>query len=129
LPAPKKITPEVVERIVGILSTGADYAKAAHIVGVSRKSIWAYGKRNPEIRERFDEARALADEQVVQSLFDAAIGGNVVAMIFWLKNRRQKEWRDRHEVGGAGDGPITLRIERVASDIVEPTPETEPDEE
>ena len=36
------------------------------------------------------------------------------AAIFWLKNRKPEEWRDKQEITGANGGPIQVeRIERV----------------
>jgi hypothetical protein len=75
-----------------------------------------------------------ADEQVVKSLYQRAIGyddekaiyfssyegevtqtpytkhyaPDVVAQIFWLKNRRKDEWRDRQEHTGPDGGPIEV---------------------
>ena len=38
--------------------------------------------------------REASDERVVDSLYKNALGGNVTAQIFWLKNRRPDQWRD-----------------------------------
>lgn len=86
----------------------------------------------------------VADERVTRSLYARANGyehdevdirvieGKIVqtpirkhyppdttAAIFWLKNRRKEEWRDKidHELGGPNGGPIAIeRIERVIVD-------------
>jgi hypothetical protein len=48
--------------------------------------------------ERVEDARAQADEVVIKSLYTkATVDKNTTAMIFWLKNRRPQEWRDRRE--------------------------------
>lgn len=72
--------------------------------------------RNPDLRDLFDEARDDPNYRVTQSLFKRAMGyqtkeitkkdgkpvqvvlkevpADVVACIFWLKNRDPKKWRD-----------------------------------
>ena len=39
----------------------------------------------------------MADYEVENALYKAAINGNVTAMIFWLKNRKPHGWKDRKE--------------------------------
>ena len=72
------------------------------------RSMAAYGMRQEEIaaclgirsaktlrrhfREELDRAVPEANARVVQSLFKEATGGNVTAMIFWLKARAG--WRE-----------------------------------
>jgi hypothetical protein len=31
---------------------------------------------------------------------------DVTAAIFWLKNRRKEDWKDKHEIGGDPNTPI-----------------------
>ena len=38
---------------------------------------------------------------------------DVTALIFWLKNRKPNEWRDRKEISGIDGNPIKLEIEYV----------------
>lgn len=94
-----KLTPEAIEQVIGALSVGADMALAAKVVGMSRSGLKKAASRDPELRERIDDARALADEVVIKSLYTmATVEKNVTAAIFWLKNRQPQEWRDRREL-------------------------------
>ena len=47
--------------------------------------------------ETLKEGKADADAKVAKSLFNEALNGNVTAMIYWLKNRQSKKWRDKPE--------------------------------
>ena len=95
----RKLTAETKEQVIGALRIGADVATAAAAVGVSRQAIYKLRDRDAKYAERMDEARAFADEKVIRSLFKAATEDrNVTATIFWLKNRRSDEWRDRHRM-------------------------------
>ena len=96
--APAKLTKEKITKLLGALEAGADMAIAAKIVGVSRQALYKRMQKYPKFRQQVEEAKAVADEIIVRSLYQAAKAGNVTAMIFWLKNRRAREWRDSHDV-------------------------------
>lgn len=94
-----KLTPTAIEQVIGALSVGADMALAAKVVGMSRSGLRKAASLDPELRERIDDARALADEVVIKSLYTmATVDKNVTAAIFWLKNRQPQDWRDRKEL-------------------------------
>lgn len=104
-----KLNENARQRILGALAAGADVGIASSIVNVSSQAVYGLRKRDPKFAEAMDAARALADEKVVRALFQLATkGNNVTAMIFWLKNRRPHEWRDRRdfEVSGPEGGAI-----------------------
>ena len=46
---------------------------------------------------------AAIDFEVENALYKSAIGGNVTAQIFWLKNRRKQQWRDKVEYEDSGN--------------------------
>ena len=41
------------------------------------------------------------------------MASDVTALIFWLKNRKPNDWRDRKEISGIDGNPIKLEIEYV----------------
>ncbi|TFH49336.1 MAG: hypothetical protein E4H01_04490 [Lysobacterales bacterium] len=93
-----KIDASAKDQILGALCAGADLALAGNIVGCTRQAIYKLRKRDPAFAELMDEARDLADEKVVRSLYEMATkGNNVTACIFWLKNRQPLKWRDRRD--------------------------------
>ena len=93
-----KLNHDARQMILGALRSGADMRMAARAVGVTRQAIGKLMRRSPAFKEEVDEARSFADERIVKTLYDIAMSGNVTAMIFWLKNRKRHEWRDRHEI-------------------------------
>lgn len=105
-----RLTPASIEQVVGALRVGADMALAAALVGVTREGLRLYAQRHPGVQERFDEARARADDIIVKRLYDKAKDGDTTAIIFWLKNRRAAEWRDRREIGMSGAGDVADAI-------------------
>lgn len=67
----------------------------ARNLGISRSTLYQWRQRFPAVAQALDTGRELADYQVENALYQAALGGNITAQIFWLKNRRPGKWRDR----------------------------------
>lgn len=59
--------------------------------------------RWPPMGEAMALMGRLADDRVVQALYTQALEGNVGAAVFWLKNRRRNEWRDRWDIDVSGE--------------------------
>jgi len=55
-------------------------------MGVSGNTLLRYKKKYPEIADCFAVSKEIADYQVENALREKALGGNVQAMIFLLKN-------------------------------------------
>lgn len=71
-------------------------ADAARAAGVSRKTLYQWRDKHPELASEMDDARDEIDDIVEQRLFDLT-AKDTTACIYWLKNRRPQSWRDRHE--------------------------------
>ena len=48
------------------------------------------------------------DIAVENALLKKALGGDVGAICFWLKNRKPDKWRDRQEQVHSGAVPVTI---------------------
>ena len=108
--AAPKITPEKFDQVIAALRIGADIAGAAHLIAVSKATLDRYMEKRPAEKARADDARKIADDRVQSALYKSAVAGNVTAMIFWLKNRQPKEWRDRREIEMSGAGDVADAI-------------------
>ena len=107
----------------------------ADFFGVTEKTIDNWKNEYPLFLQSIKKGKEVSDSKVVESLYHRACGyshpdihitqyeGDVTitplikhyppdptAMIFWLKNRRKNEWRDRHELTGPDGGAIPLTI-------------------
>jgi len=93
---------------------GATDKKLAEFFGVSEQTVNAWKKAQPEFLESL-KAKDVADDAVENSLYNTALDGNTTAQIFWLKNRRARQWRDKQEIDHrSGDGSMApQRIEIV----------------
>lgn len=99
---PPTITTELLDNMLRLLKRGADMALAAKACGVSADGVRRHLNKHPELKQAFDDARAVADEIVVNALYRKALSGDVAACIFWLKNRRRGEWSNLDTPPGAG---------------------------
>lgn len=88
---------------------GATDADLAEAFEVNRRTILKWRAEHVEFDDACKVGKDAADDRVVSSLYERAVGGDVTACIFWLKNRRPEEWRDRREVSGPDGGAITIR--------------------
>lgn len=122
---------------------GATDGELAKGFGVSVRTIYHWKETYPEFLQALKDGKKDADERVEESLFKRATGyshpdthvstfeGNVVmtpivkhyppdatSMIFWLKNRRPKEWRDRIEQSHTGSLEVTHQAGKSIVDIL-----------
>ena len=114
---------------------GATDRELAEFFEVSEVTLNAWKTQYPKFLKSLKLGKHAADTRVEQSLYHRAMGyshpevhvsnfqGQITltdlvkhyppdstACIFWLKNRKPKEWRERVEVGGEGGGAIKLEL-------------------
>ena len=74
----------------------------AHNMGISTTTLYEWKKKYTEIADTLKKTKEVVDREVENALFKKAIEGDTTAMIFWLKNRRPNDWRDRKETALSG---------------------------
>lgn len=129
---------EYVEQAAKLCALGATDDEMADFFGVHRATLYRWKLEHPEFCDAIKSAKDIADERVERSLYQKATGYNyteeqaikvkkaqheeevevvevtkhspadTTAAIFWLKNRRKEEWRDKHDLehSGPDGGPI-----------------------
>jgi hypothetical protein len=142
---PSKYKPEYVEQARKLCKLGATDIEIADFFEVEVRTIYRWKGEHEEFCQALKIAKTEADERVERSLFARAngyehdevdirvVGGEIVqtpirkyyppdttAAIFWLKNRRPDDWRDKIDqtLSGPDGGPVQIQsIKRV---IVKP---------
>lgn len=135
--------PEYIERAREMCLGGATNADLATEFGVGTSTIKSWQAKFPEFRDVMVAAKDVADTRVERSLYERATGytydavkifcgkdGQVTevpykehvppdttAQIFWLKNRKPGDWRDKHEF----EGEIGIKTVMVAKPIKDVT--------
>lgn len=128
-----------VEQARKLAQLGATDREIASFFEVTEQTINNWKLSHPEFFESLKVGKEMADERVVQSLYRRALGysydavkifmpagkdepvyapyvehnpPDTSAMIFWLKNRRSSEWRDKQdfEHTGKDGGAIKVKL-------------------
>jgi len=64
-------------------------------IGIAMSTFCEWKNKHPEFSEALKRSKEAADYEVENALFKKAKMGDVTAMIFWLKNRQPRKWRDK----------------------------------
>jgi DNA-binding XRE family transcriptional regulator len=130
---PSKFTEAMLKQAATLSELGLTDAKMADFFGVSESTLNNWKQSHPDFLESLKTGKAIADEKVERALYERAIGyehpdshvsnfqGSITvtpivkhyppdttAGIFWLKNRKPEQWREKQEV--AHDGKIEVEI-------------------
>lgn len=91
------LTEDGLLRIQGWARDGLTNEDIAFNIGVTAKTLYEWMIKYSEISEALKEGKDVIDRRIENALAKKAEAGDVTAMIFWLKNRKPKEWRDRFQ--------------------------------
>ena len=141
---PTKYRPEYVEQARKLCLLGATDQEIADFFEVEVRTIYRWKGEHDEFCQSLKAGKEEADNRVERSLYQQAIGyeqdevkifmpaqaeapvyapyrakiaPNVTAGIFWLKNRRKEQWRDRIDHANDPDNPfpaptVVVRFEK-----------------
>lgn len=141
---PTKFREEFIEQAQKLCKLGATDEEVAEFFKVEVRTIYRWKGENELFCQALKVGKEECDDRVEKSLYARAIGykhedvdirvieGQVVqtpivkhyppetvAGIFWLKNRRSQQWRDKiqQEHTGADGGPIQMSFATVDADL------------
>jgi hypothetical protein len=133
---------EFAEQARKLAALGATDIEVADFFEVDVRTVYRWKHSQPEFCQALNAGKDKADERVVNSLYQKAIGyeqdavkifmpagaeepvyapfrekiaPDTTAAIFWLKNRNPAEWRDKQEVSHTGSLEITSKEQRDAA--------------
>ena len=113
----------------GWARNGLTEEQIAKNIGISRQSLWKWKEKEIDILNALKKGKEVVDIEVENALLKRALGytitikeqkvdkdgcvhdlekdvhipGDTTAQIFWLKNRRKQQWRDKVEVETNGE--------------------------
>ena len=82
---------------------GLTFEQIANNIGINVVTLREWRKKEPTISTALKKGREVVDYEVENALLKSALEGNTTAQIFWLKNRRKQQWRDKVEVETNGE--------------------------
>ena len=77
---------------------GLTKEQIAHNIGIGRTTLFEWEQKEPNIANTLKKGREVVDFEVENALLKNGLSGNVTAQIFWLKNRKKNEWREKVEL-------------------------------
>lgn len=89
--------------IEGWARDGLTDEQIAHNMGIATGTLYEWKKKYHEMAEALKKTKEVVDRQVENALFKKAMSGDTTALIFWLKNRRPQDWRDKRETQLSGN--------------------------
>lgn len=95
---PTKYEAEFAEQALKLSLLGATDEELADFFDVNVATLNRWKKSHPEFCASIKEGKRVADAEVAHSLYQRALNGDTTAAIFWLKNRRKQNWRDKQEI-------------------------------
>lgn len=123
------ITEEGLLKIEGWARDGLTDEQIATNVGIARSTLNEWKKKFPDVSDALKKGKEVVDRQVENALLKRALGyaytevtkeltdvgmkvtrevtkqvaPDTIAQIFWLKNRKPNEWRDKKETELSGE--------------------------
>jgi hypothetical protein len=120
---PSTFNKKIADIIVRLAGEGKTEDEIAKLIGVGKQTLYNWRAAQPDFRDAVKNAKAVADQLVMASLFSRACGysqpstkfflhngqvireeyienfpPDVTACIFWLKNRQPRKWRDTFKI-------------------------------
>ena len=112
----------------GWARNGLTDEQIANNIGISRSTLFEWRKNNQDISNALKKGKEVVDIEVENALLKRALGytitlkeqkvdkdgcihdlqkdvhvpGDTTAQIFWLKNRRKEQWREKVEIEKSG---------------------------
>lgn len=126
------LTEEGLLKIEGWAKDGLNDEQIAHNIGIGVRTFYTWLSKYKQLKHVLKQSKEVVDREVENALLKSAIGyyldeeridseGNVypvrrfvppntTAQIFWLKNRKPNEWRDKKqtELTGANGGNLVI---------------------
>jgi len=96
------ITEEGLIKLEGWAKDGLTDEQIAKNIGINAATLYKWKSKYSEIDKSLKRGKDVVDRQVENALFKSALEGNTTAQIFWLKNRKPKEWRDKQDIEHGG---------------------------
>jgi hypothetical protein len=116
---PSKYDPELSPILAGgYAKDGLTESEIAAKLQISVTTLNTWKREFPQFRAAIKTSKDAADIRVEQSLYKRALGGDVAACIFWLKNRRRDKWREKPDPGTSEENlaKIDVIMKRITDD-------------
>lgn len=117
---PFKITEDIIKKVEALAAQGLTIDQISIVLGCNSSTLYNKKRQLRELNDAIKRGREKGIAKVTNALFNKAVAGDNIAMIFFLKNRDRENWKDKidNTHSGPNGGPIETitKIERVIVD-------------
>ena len=99
--------------IEGWARDGLTDEQIADKLGISKDTFYKYKKKYPDFSDSLKRGKEIIDYEVENALLKNALNGNITAQIFWLKNRKPKQWKDKVDIEGEANKETLNKLDEV----------------
>ena len=104
--------------IEGWAREGLTDEQIANNLDISTSTFYEYKNKYSEFSESLKKGKEIIDFEVENALLKNALDGNVTAQIYWLNNRKPKQWKNKRENIENNNQEIT-KVEQLLNKIKE----------
>lgn len=90
--------------VEGWARDGLTDEQIAENLGISKDTFYKYKKNYSDFSDSLKKGKEIVDYEVENALLKSALSGNVTAQIYWLNNRKPKNWRNKQDVDLSNNG-------------------------
>ena len=91
------LEPDNLILLEGWARSGLTEEQIASNMGIDRTTLYRWKNKECNIYNALKRNKDIVDFEVENALLKNAMEGNVTAQIFWLKNRKKDQWREKIE--------------------------------
>lgn len=115
------LEPDNLILLEGWARSGLTNEQIAYNMGIAPKTLYEWKNKKSEISDALKRNKDIVDFEVENALLKNAMEGNVTAQIFWLKNRKKFEWREKIETNESESDiqnakDIVVKIREIANE-------------
>ena len=99
--------------VEGWARDGLTDEQIAENLGISTSTFYDYKSKHSEFSVSLKKGKEVVDYEVENALLKNALSGNITAQIFWLKNRKPKQWKDKVEVEDESNKETLNKLDEV----------------
>lgn len=81
--------------VEGWARDGLTDIQIADNLGISKDTFYEYKKKYSDFSDSLKKGKEVVDYEVENALLKNALEGNVTAQIYWLNNRKPKQWKNK----------------------------------
>jgi hypothetical protein len=120
---PLEYSADLIPVVKDFSDSGLSQEQMAQLLRIATQTLWDWMKKNPDFSDAVKGGKGISDDKVERSLYERALGyshpedqifqfqgspvivptvkhypPDATSAIFWLKNRRPENWRERLEL-------------------------------